>query len=109
MKFYPCKKGGPEKVSAMLIGGVGQKSLRYFSHSDVGRKMFLPFKRGGGRKKFYPVLRGSPQATGFPGVPGSKPSQLLHGRDFLILFHHLISLICIILRVITRNYFVCSG
>ena len=30
-----------------------------------------------------------PQATGFPGVPGSKSSQLLHGRDFFILFHHL--------------------
>ena len=29
-----------------------------------------------------------PQATGFLGVPGSKSSQLLHGRDFLILFHH---------------------
>ena len=29
-----------------------------------------------------------PQATGFPGVPGSKSSQLLHGRDFFILLHH---------------------
>ena len=33
---------------------------------------------------------GSPwaQATGCPGVPGSKSSQVLHGRDFLIIFHH---------------------
>ena len=23
---------------------------------------------------------------GFPGVPGSKPSQLLHGRDFLFYY-----------------------
>ena len=29
-----------------------------------------------------------PQATGLPGVPGSKSSQLLHGSDFFILFHH---------------------
>ena len=29
-----------------------------------------------------------PQATGCPGVLGSKSSQLLFGRDFLILFHH---------------------
>ena len=28
------------------------------------------------------------QATGFLGLQGSKSSQLLHGRDFLILFHH---------------------
>ena len=26
------------------------------------------------------------QATGFQGLLGSKPSQLLHGRDFFILF-----------------------
>ena len=32
-----------------------------------------------------------PQATGCPGVLGSKSSQLLHGRDFLILFHHFYS------------------
>ena len=27
-------------------------------------------------------------AVGFSGVPGSKSSQLLHGSDFFILFHH---------------------
>ena len=40
---------------------------------------------------FFPELGASPrpQATGWHPVQGRKPSQLHHGRDFLILFHHL--------------------
>ena len=34
------------------------------------------------------VIYKSEQATGFPGLQGSKSSQLLHERDFFILFHH---------------------
>ena len=38
---------------------------------------------------FVPELTASPrpQATGWQSVPGRKSNQLLHGRDFLILFH----------------------
>ena len=40
---------------------------------------------------FVPELTASPrpQATGWQSVQGRKCSQLLHGRDFFILFHHL--------------------
>ena len=42
---------------------------------------------------FVPELGASPrpQATGWHPVQGRKSSQFLHGRDFLILFHHFYS------------------
>ena len=47
-----------------------------------------------------------PAAVGWQPLLGSKSTQLLHGRDFLILFHHFNDIISIDSKEYRRNSFV---
>ena len=73
MKFYPYKRGGAEKVLAMLKGGTQSFEVVFTQELEVlaivmgegGHKRF-PLLRGGGAQQFYPVLRGGAQKGSDP-------------------------------------------